>query len=221
MKKAYLFRRVRRVTAGSPGASLGKIRRIVEEAQGQAQGAKFKSFAIVSPNRGSWGDTLKLPGEMVNPEWDAEANQATLQGIKMDLKTMKCQQLDGRTTPCGYRLCEGIGQEESGPQKEPSFFVPNLTLAQAEDLWRDYYQWGIVYCGPETKGKVMLMFHDDGNPIQVNLGGMWTFTNPENQQMLEREQADPTTGDAFKNKTRFRDKDFLFASVHPILRPRA
>ena len=58
----------------------------------------------------------------------------------------------------GSRKLAGQGQQPDGSTaSEPSFFVANITLPQAQQLWAKYEQWGILYGGPETNGVPLLL----------------------------------------------------------------
>lgn len=43
---------------------------------------------------------------------------------------------------------------------EPSLFIPKISQEQAEQLLGEFQQNGIIYAGPETKGKVHLIMND-------------------------------------------------------------
>ena len=60
----------------------------------------------------------------------------------------------------GFIQMEGVGQEEINGEivnvKEPSLFIPDITLKQAQKLSDEYDQWGIIYSGPENEHKITL-----------------------------------------------------------------
>lgn len=210
---ALLFYRI----AATPNVNLGRIRSIVTQAMGQERG-KIKSFALLSPSRESWEQTLGVPQEPSpsrdTPEFEARTQKLMRQQLKQDLAGMTCGWGPDRH-PCGYREGLGIGQEGPKNVEETSFFVPNISLKDAHALWKKYYQWGIIYTGPETKGRIILMGHgDNGSFVIEDIGAMWTFTHPDNQKMMEDNRED------FPNKSQFSGKDLVFASLPSLLRPR-
>lgn len=226
---ALLFYRI----AATPNVNLGRIRAIVTKAMSQEQEGDVKSFAVVSPNRESWERTLGLRSEIERPgpdgnpttiqdpppskdtpEFEARTQKAMYQQFKQDLMGMTCGWGPNRH-PCGYREGLGIGQEGPKNVEEASFFIPDISLKDAHALWKKYYQWGIIYTGPETKGRIILMGHgDNGSFVIEDIGAMWTFTNPDNQKMMEDNRKD------FPNKSQFSGKDLVFASLPRLLRPR-
>ena len=224
---AFLFYRI----ASTPNVNLGRIRSIVTQAMSQEQG-RIKSFALLSPSRASWELTLGVRKETEvtgpdgmprtiqespskdTPEFEARTQKLMRQQLKQDLAGMTCGWGPDRH-PCGYREGLGIGQEGPKNVEETSFFVPNISLKDAHALWKKYYQWGIIYTGPETKGRIILMGHgDNGSFVIEDIGAMWTFTHPDNQKMMEDNRED------FPNKSQFSGKDLVFASLPSLLRPR-
>ena len=225
---ALLFYRI----AATPNVNLGRIRSIVDKAMSQERGT-IKSFAVASPNRESWELTLGIrqeverpgpdgklitiqdpPPSKDTPEFEARTQKAMYQQFKKDLMGMTCGWGPDKH-PCGYREGQGIGQEGDKNVVESSFFIPNISLQSAHQLWKKYYQWGIVYTGPETKGRVILMSqHSDGSFGIDDIGAMWTFTHPANQQMMQDSRSD------FPNKSKFKGRELVFASVTPLLRPK-
>jgi hypothetical protein len=123
--------------------------------------------------RGDWDETLGVPRQSDTPEFTERTNELMAEEIKKDIRSMGL----------GYRRCEGVGQEEGGAQnRETSFFIPKITLPQAEHLWGKYHQWGIVYGGPEFGGQVTLL-GPDGDVTY--LGNMSLSKTDEDQYWTE------------------------------------
>lgn len=217
--KAHLFYPIQ--AAGTPGATLGRIRSLVEQAMGSDPDG-IKSFAFLSPNRGSWAQTLDHPDN--SPGFQKKMQRQKEEELRADLQGMTCGWGD-KKHPCGYREGQGVGQEDGGTVVEKSFFIPNISLMNARRLWKRYYQWGIIYFGPETKGRILLLGTDlsRGNRFVQDLGAMWTFTHPHNRQDLRNmEQAylwDPQNEPPV-NKSTFKGQDFVFASYPALCRPK-
>lgn len=67
-----------------------------------------------------------------------------------------------RSMGLGFIKLDGYGQEEDEngkitAVKEPSLFIPNISLADAKKLMKKYSQFGIVYSGEEVNDKIMLV----------------------------------------------------------------
>jgi hypothetical protein len=152
--------------ASTPQVQMRRIKAIVEGAK-----AGGSSWAIISPMRGNWDETLGVSPQKDSKEFTERTNKLMEQEIQKDIRSMGL----------GFRKCQGVGQEEDGAQnRENSFFIPKITLKQAETLWHKYHQWGIVYGGPETGGRVTLMGPDGemtdlGNFVE----GRETGDNPD------------------------------------------
>lgn len=172
--------------AATPMVNLRRVKAIVDAAQ-----AGSGSWAIISPMRANWDETLGVPEQSDSKEFTDRTNQLMTEEIKKDMREMNL----------GFRPCQGVGQEENGEQnREDSFFIPNVRLKQAEEMWHNYYQWGIVYCGPETKGQIILMGPDG---LMSNLG---TFHEGRNTR------DNPTTPDVEEDLywTEVKKKPFVF-----------
>lgn len=219
--KAHLFYRIQ---AATPRGGLGRIRSIVERAMSGEDTSKIKSFALLSPNRANWAETLDHPDD--SQEFQNKTQRQKAQDLKADLMGMQCGWGDDKH-PCGYREGQGLGQEDGANVSEQSFFVANISLMNARRLWKRYYQWGIIYFGPETRGRVLLMGTDlkRGSRYIQDLGAMWTFTHPHNRQDLRNmeeahlwDPSDPNSPPV--NKSRFKGQEFVFASYPALCRPR-
>ena len=65
-----------------------------------------------------------------------------------------------RGSNLGFFKLKGHWREEGSEEvtPEPSLFVPGISLKRAHKLGNKFNQDAIVYSGPETKGKVALIF---------------------------------------------------------------
>lgn len=82
-----------------------------------------------------------------------EQNKSDFKELKNTLKSKKL----------GFIQMEGVGQEKDPATKktiqvkEPSLFVPNISLEQAQKIRKKYDQFAIVYSGIETDHMIMLI----------------------------------------------------------------
>ena len=104
-----------------------------------------------------------------------------------------------RSLNLGFFVIQGIGQEEDGGESiEPSLFIPGITLKTLQKLMKKYKQYGVIYSGPETKGKIVLFTtegkHDIGSfhPMKISQyfskvkGKPFVFSHVEGNTHLER-----------------------------------
>jgi len=118
-------------------SSLSRIRQHVE-------GENTESWAIMT----SW-----------RVENTPEQNKSNFKKLQSDL----------RNKDLGFIKLIGRGQEEDTDGKvksvkEPSLFIPNISLRFAKKLMEKYDQYGIVYGGKETNNKAVL-FSIDGKKV--------------------------------------------------------
>ena len=88
---------------------------------------------------------------------------------KSDFKRLRSQI---RSADLGFFKLVGHGQEEDEAGevqsvKEPSLFVPGIDYDLAVKLMKEYSQFAIVYSGPETGDKIVLL---EQNGKQTDLG---------------------------------------------------
>ena len=88
---------------------------------------------------------------------------------KADFKKLRSQI---RSADLGFFKLVGHGQEEDETGevqsvKEPSLFVPGIDYDLAVKLMKEYNQFAIVYSGPETGDKIVLL---EQNGKQTDLG---------------------------------------------------
>ena len=66
----------------------------------------------------------------------------------------------------GYFNVRGISEitvdGKKQPLEEPTLFVLGISLSKAKQLAIDYHQWGMIFCGPETKGSVRTFYTKGG-----------------------------------------------------------
>ena len=109
--------------------------------------SKSTSFAIITSYHDPSADTI-AKSEKINRE-----NKESFSRLKSDLS--------------GYSYFNVLGHSEEtieGKKKvieEPLLFVIGISLDKAMSLVRKYIQWGVVFCGPETKGSVKI-YHSSG-----------------------------------------------------------
>jgi len=128
-------------------------------------------------------------GDVLNSKTPEELNESSLNVIHKHIqkknieswsiqtswtyKTLKQDNIDNfkkfkeeiRSNGLGYIRLQGYGQEldEDGKEivtKEPSLFIPKITLEVAKRLMDKYDQYGIIYSGPEYGGKLVLLYSD-------------------------------------------------------------
>ena len=151
---AYLL--IRPKLAKTPSGSLRRLRDLVMQASGDAEG-RVRSFGVVSPDR----------SELSPEETTIRRSQ-----MKAALKSL------GR----GYVVQTGFwnetvtgtrGEQLKVPVREMSFFIPGITLKQLRELASWFDQEGVVYAGPETQGQVQVL----GDGWADTIGSLQTLTN--------------------------------------------
>lgn len=95
-----------------------------------------------------------------------------------------------RSKNLGFIELEGYGQEEDETgnvitSKEPSLFIPNITLDFAKELMKTYNQYAIVYGGEETEYKATL-FDKTGGSTKIG-----TFTPNKISQFYSKVAGKP------------------------------
>jgi hypothetical protein len=72
-----------------------------------------------------------------------------------------------RSANLGFFKMKGRWKEEGADEAtaEPSLFVPGIPLKLAHKLGNKYDQDAIIYAGPETKGKVALIFKNKSKQV--------------------------------------------------------
>jgi hypothetical protein len=111
--------------------------------------SKQTSFTMITAYVSTSAKTVAL-SEKINHD-----NKVNFSRLKSDLS--------------GYGYFDVLGHSEEtvdgkkSVTTEPTLFVSNLPLQKAMILARRYNQWGIIYCGPETKGNVRLFFTSGSN----------------------------------------------------------
>ena len=110
---------------------------------------KLKSFTMITAYVSTSAKTIAASEQIKHN------NKVNFSRLKSDLS--------------GYGYFDVLGYSEATVDgkkvviTEPTLFVNNLPLQQAMTLARRYKQWGIVYCGPETKGNVRIFFTSGTN----------------------------------------------------------
>lgn len=126
------------------------------------QNSGEKSFAIITSNRGV------KPGLK-----QSEINKAN------QINNNNLAKLKSEVTGYGYFPVQGYGQEDLddgtiGVVIEPSLFIIGITYKRSMELAKNYNQYGFIFSGPETGGKVWLALTDGShqdlgnfNPITI------------------------------------------------------
>lgn len=129
-------------------ASLG---RVLQHIQRMDQ----KSWGILSAHRAEY----RTSNPQVNIQND-KALQGYLRGQQLGFFRLVGIWKECQDASIPYSTCP---EEKKVEVREPSLFVPGLTLDQLRSLLVKYQQDAGVYGGPETKGKVWLIFKDGGH----------------------------------------------------------
>jgi hypothetical protein len=93
------------------------------------------------------------------------------QGVTDKVNRANLGELEASVRSAGLGFFKLLGHwKEEGQEKatsEPSLFVPGASKALATKLGTKYNQDAVIYAGPDTNGKVTLVFRDGG---EQNLG---------------------------------------------------
>lgn len=131
------------------------LARIFQHFQDMKMGKENASFAILTSWRASFSK---------------QENEARLEDLKQTLREMGYGfiRLTGHWKECQD---ENIPYDQCPPDKlkdsiEPSLFIPNITKDKAVAVGNKYSQDAIVFAGPETGGKVTLLFRG-GDSMEI------------------------------------------------------
>jgi hypothetical protein len=122
--------------------SLGRIWQHVE-------GADTKSFAIIT----SWRQEFSKKKNVK----DFNALKSSIRSLGHGFVTVLGHWKECQDPTVAYKDCP---EEQLVDATEPSLFVMGLSKEQAQTLASQAQQDAIVYAGPETNGKVNLLFND-------------------------------------------------------------
>lgn len=128
-------------------ASLGRVFQHVQKMD-------EKSWGILSAHRGEFRGT-----PAVNNKRDA-ALQAQVRQLGHGFFRLFGVWSECQDPSLPYKECP---EDKKIEVREPSLFVPGLSLARLKQLLVKYEQDAGIYGGPETKGKVWLVFKDGGH----------------------------------------------------------
>lgn len=171
---AYLF--IRPKTAKTPSGALRRLRDLVLQATGGAEG-KIRSFGIVSPDRS---------------ENSPEETKIRREQMKAGLQSLGL----------GYNQQVGLwketvtgtnGEQVKVPVRELSFFIPGISLKQLRELASWFDQEGVVYAGPETQGQIQVL----GDGWADNIGDIKTLTNAPQSEIDSHENRSELQGKTY------------------------
>lgn len=122
--------------------SLGRIWQHVENAE-------TKSFAIIT----SWRQEFSKKKNVK----DFSALKASIRSLGHGFVTVAGHWKECQDPTVAYKDCP---KDQLIDASEPSLFVMGLSKEAAQSLAKQSQQDAIVYAGPETGGKIMLLFND-------------------------------------------------------------
>lgn len=144
-------------------ASLGRVYQHIQR-------MPEKSWGILSAHRAEFRQQPAINNQR-DKGLQAAVRQMGLGFFRLFGVWKECQD-----TSVDYKDCP---EENKVEVREPSLFIPGLTLANLKLLLAKYDQDAGIYGGPETKGKVWLVFkgggHEDiGNFAPNKIGGAYS-----------------------------------------------
>lgn len=122
-----------------------------------AQNAPEKGFAILT----SWRQALSRPQNLSR----FMQLKAAVRGKGLGFNTLVGHWQECQDPAVPYDQCP---KDQLVDATEPSLFIVGMTLDDAKALGNAYDQDAIVFSGPETGGKVVLVFKDGGT---MDIGG--------------------------------------------------
>ena len=115
------------------------------------QNAEKKSFALVTSWRQAYSKKKNLA--------DFSKLKSFVRGLGLGFVDVQGHWKECQNPDIAYNECP---LDELVDAVEPSLFVTGLEKSQAIGIARNYEQDAIVFAGPETQGRVVLLFDDGG-----------------------------------------------------------